>query len=88
LCTSPISASASRTTYATAPHKWGHSLDRISWRPARPSARQPGLGGADTARGSGLTGLSDRIAALGGTIALASPLATGRRSRCSFRRHP
>jgi PAS domain S-box-containing protein len=32
-----------------------------------------GVGGADPARGSGLTGLTDRVAALGGTIAIASP---------------
>jgi signal transduction histidine kinase len=32
-----------------------------------------GVGGADPARGSGLTGLADRVAALGGTIAIASP---------------
>jgi PAS domain S-box-containing protein len=32
-----------------------------------------GVGGADPARGSGLTGLADRVTALGGTIAIASP---------------
>jgi PAS domain S-box-containing protein len=32
-----------------------------------------GVGGADPARGSGLTGLADRVAALGGTIAITSP---------------
>jgi signal transduction histidine kinase len=32
-----------------------------------------GVGGADPARGSGLTGLADRVAALGGTIAVTSP---------------
>jgi signal transduction histidine kinase len=32
-----------------------------------------GVGGADPARGSGLTGLADRVAALGGTLAIASP---------------
>jgi signal transduction histidine kinase len=31
-----------------------------------------GVGGADPAQGSGLTGLSDRIEALGGTIAIVS----------------
>jgi PAS domain S-box-containing protein len=31
-----------------------------------------GVGGADPARGSGLTGLADRVAALGGTIAITS----------------
>jgi signal transduction histidine kinase len=32
-----------------------------------------GVGGADPAQGSGLTGLADRVAALGGTIAITSP---------------
>jgi signal transduction histidine kinase len=36
-----------------------------------------GVGGADPARGSGLTGLTDRVAALRGTIAIASPSGRG-----------
>jgi signal transduction histidine kinase len=36
-----------------------------------------GVGGADPARGSGLIGLADRIAALGGTIAITSPPGKG-----------
>jgi signal transduction histidine kinase len=36
-----------------------------------------GVGGADPARGSGLTGLADRVAALGGTIAITSPPGEG-----------
>ncbi|GAA1262244.1 hypothetical protein GCM10009609_26560 [Pseudonocardia aurantiaca] len=36
-----------------------------------------GIGGADSARGSGLTGLTDRVAALRGTIAIASPPGRG-----------
>jgi signal transduction histidine kinase len=36
-----------------------------------------GVGGADPARGSGLTGLADRVAALGGTIAISSPPGEG-----------
>jgi signal transduction histidine kinase len=35
--------------------------------------RDDGIGGADLARGSGLIGLGDRVAALGGTIEIASP---------------
>jgi hypothetical protein len=35
--------------------------------------RDDGIGGADPARGSGLIGLGDRVAALGGTIKIASP---------------
>jgi signal transduction histidine kinase len=36
-----------------------------------------GVGGADTARGSGLIGLTDRVEALGGTIAIVSPAGEG-----------
>jgi signal transduction histidine kinase len=36
-----------------------------------------GIGGADPGRGSGLVGLSDRIAALGGTLQVASPAGDG-----------
>jgi signal transduction histidine kinase len=32
-----------------------------------------GVGGADPARGSGLIGLTDRVAALGGTMTITSP---------------
>jgi len=35
--------------------------------------RDDGRGGADAARGSGLTGLADRVAAVDGTVALSSP---------------
>jgi signal transduction histidine kinase len=35
--------------------------------------RDDGAGGADPARGSGLAGLADRVAAVGGTVALSSP---------------
>jgi signal transduction histidine kinase len=40
-------------------------------------ARDNGVGGADPARGSGLTGLRDRIETLGGTIAVRSPKGEG-----------
>jgi signal transduction histidine kinase len=36
-----------------------------------------GAGGADPAAGSGLTGLADRVAALGGTLRVTSPLGAG-----------
>jgi signal transduction histidine kinase len=39
----------------------------------RMTVRDDGVGGADPARGTGLTGLSDRVAALGGTVAVTSP---------------
>jgi signal transduction histidine kinase/uncharacterized protein YoaH (UPF0181 family) len=43
------------------------------------SIRDDGAGGADATRGSGLTGLKDRIDALGGTIQIESPLGGGTR---------
>jgi PAS domain S-box-containing protein len=39
--------------------------------------RDDGVGGADPSRGSGLIGLSDRVAALGGTIVITSPPGRG-----------
>jgi signal transduction histidine kinase len=39
--------------------------------------RDDGVGGADPARGSGLTGLSDRIEAVGGTLDVTSPVGGG-----------
>jgi len=39
----------------------------------RLAVRDDGVGGADPARGSGLTGLADRIEALGGTLHITSP---------------
>jgi signal transduction histidine kinase len=44
-----------------------------------------GVGGADPARGSGLIGLSDRIGAIGGRLAIDSPPGAGvdrRRAAC------
>ncbi len=34
------------------------------------TVRDDGVGGADTTRGSGLTGLRDRVEAMGGTMTL------------------
>jgi signal transduction histidine kinase len=39
--------------------------------------RDDGDGGADTAKGSGLTGLIDRVEAHGGTMAISSPIGWG-----------
>jgi signal transduction histidine kinase len=39
----------------------------------RLSITDDGVGGADPARGSGLIGLSDRIGAIGGKLAIDSP---------------
>jgi signal transduction histidine kinase len=41
------------------------------------SVRDDGVGGADSAQGTGLIGLSDRIHALGGTITIRSPKGKG-----------
>jgi signal transduction histidine kinase len=43
-----------------------------------------GVGGADAARGSGLRGLQDRVAALDGTIAVDSPAGRGTRLRAEI----
>jgi signal transduction histidine kinase len=43
----------------------------------RLAVRDDGIGGADPAQGSGLTGLSDRIEALGGTLEMTSPAGGG-----------
>ena len=43
----------------------------------RVSVRDDGAGGADSARGTGLIGLRDRVEALGGAIAVDSPLGAG-----------
>src|SRR6266849_8442574 len=41
------------------------------------SIRDDGVGGADPARGSGLTGLRDRVEALGGSLEVSSPPGEG-----------
>jgi signal transduction histidine kinase len=41
------------------------------------SVRDDGAGGADPARGSGLTGLRDRAEALGGSLEISSPAGRG-----------
>ena len=43
----------------------------------RLAVRDDGIGGADPARGSGLTGLRDRIEAVGGTLKVTSPVGGG-----------
>jgi signal transduction histidine kinase len=43
----------------------------------RLSIRDDGIGGADSGRGSGLTGLTDRVEALGGHLQMSSPIGTG-----------
>jgi signal transduction histidine kinase len=41
------------------------------------SIRDDGIGGADAQRGSGLTGLTDRVEALRGKVEIARPKAGG-----------
>jgi signal transduction histidine kinase len=41
------------------------------------SVRDDGVGGADPCMGSGLSGISDRVAALGGKVSVASPTGAG-----------
>jgi signal transduction histidine kinase len=43
-----------------------------------------GIGGADPARGSGLSGLADRVAALGGVLQVDSPAGGGTRVRAEL----
>lgn len=43
----------------------------------RLSIRDDGAGGADSGRGSGLTGLRDRVEAIGGTLVVESPVGAG-----------
>jgi signal transduction histidine kinase len=43
----------------------------------RLAIRDDGIGGADPAQGSGLVGVSDRIEAVGGTLAVTSPAGGG-----------
>ena len=57
------------------------TLARVSIRRSdsglRVEVADDGVGGADVANGSGLTGLTDRVAALGGTLSVTSPLGAG-----------
>jgi signal transduction histidine kinase len=43
----------------------------------RLSIQDDGIGGADSGRGSGLTGLADRVEALGGHLQMSSPIGSG-----------
>ncbi len=54
----------------------GVAADVVDGR-LRLTVRDDGIGGADPANGSGLTGLTDRVEALGGTITVHSPPGEG-----------
>ena len=49
------------------------------------SIRDDGIGGADAAKGSGLTGLRDRVEALGGTLSISSHPGVGTELRATIR---
>lgn len=53
-------------------------------RVLRVTVSDDGVGGADAALGSGLTGLEDRVDALGGSLTVHSPLARGTRITARF----
>ena len=61
--------------HASASHVW--IAAEVADGVLRVSIRDDGLGGADARRGSGLTGLKDRIEAVGGTIRVESPPGSG-----------
>ena len=50
----------------------------------RVRVRDDGVGGADPSRGSGLTGLKDRIEALGGAFSVQSPAGGGTMVSCEL----
>jgi signal transduction histidine kinase len=62
-------ANAAKHAHASAVHVELDTLDTL----VRLAIRDDGIGGADPAKGSGLTGLRDRIEALGGTFDVTSP---------------
>jgi glucose-6-phosphate-specific signal transduction histidine kinase len=66
-------ANAAKHAHASAVHV---ELD-ASHTTLQLAIRDDGIGGADPAKGSGLTGLRDRIEALGGTIDVTSPTGGG-----------
>ena len=66
-------ANAAKHAHASVVHVELHAHDAM----VRVAIRDDGIGGADPARGSGLTGLGDRIEALGGTLHVTSPAGHG-----------
>jgi signal transduction histidine kinase len=56
----------------------------VSGGALRLRVRDDGVGGADPLRGSGLTGLKDRIEALGGTFSLHIPQGGGTAVSCEL----
>ena len=68
-------ALANAGKHASATHVWVSI--RRSGGALRVEVADDGVGGADTANGSGLTGLADRVAVLGGTLSVSSPPGAG-----------
>jgi signal transduction histidine kinase len=66
-------ANAAKHARASAVHVELDTPDTV----VRLAIRDDGIGGADPAKGSGLTGLSDRIEAVGGTLEVTSPAGHG-----------
>jgi signal transduction histidine kinase len=66
-------ANAAKHAHASAVHVELDTPDTV----LRLAVRDDGIGGADPARGSGLTGLRDRIEALGGTLEVTGPAGDG-----------
>ena len=66
-------ANAAKHAHASVVHVELHAHDAM----VRVAIHDDGVGGADPARGSGLTGLSDRIEAVGGTFEVTSPASSG-----------
>jgi signal transduction histidine kinase len=64
---------AAKHAHASIVHVGVEGVDGV----IRVSVRDDGAGGADSARGSGLIGLRDRVEALGGAIEVESPLGAG-----------
>ena len=61
-------ANAAKHAGASAVHVDADAADDV----LRLAVRDDGIGGADPARGSGLAGLNDRVAAIGGTLSMRS----------------
>jgi signal transduction histidine kinase len=70
-------ALANAAKHARATHVWIH-VEEEAGR-ARAVVVDDGVGGAELEAGSGLSGLADRVEALGGTLRLQSPRGAGTR---------
>jgi len=75
-------ALANVAKYADATHATVR-VQRTNGR-VRVAVADDGVGGADAARGSGLSGLADRVAALDGTLSVHSPSGGGTRLEADF----